>query len=90
MAEATVESSFSSADLGASEVASSSASDSDRVRSSLANLLCTGRMNDWRLGLAVVDRVMVVIERDDFEIEVDGRERARKATRRRENLKQVC
>lgn len=85
-----VESSFSSADLGASEVANSSASDSDRVTSSLANLLCTGRMNAWRLSRAVLDRVMVVIERDDLEIEVDGRERARKATRRRENLDQVC
>lgn len=82
MAEAMVECSSSSADLGAS--------DSDRAKSSLANLLCTSRMEDCRLGRATVDRVMVVIEREFLEMEVDGRDRARKATWRRENLKEVC
>lgn len=81
MLEAKVDCSSSCADSGASEVARS-----DRATSSLANRLCAGKKIGR--GRTVVDRVMVVIDRDFRETDADGRERVRKTTRRRENLKE--
>lgn len=99
IAEVTVDWSSRSADAGASDSDAAaiefspccasvapSASGSDCVTSSLAHLFCSAKTFERRQATRRTDGLRVVIDRGLADMDIDGEEKARKATRRRQSL----